>query len=112
LAAPGDEASTIPLGKVSVNATPVNATLALGFVIVSVKVVVPPSGTEVALKLLVIEGGDATVIDALAVLPAPALADVTFPVVLFMTPLVVAVTFTTTVHVPAAAIVPPLKFSV
>ena len=82
LVAPGDEASAIPVGKVSVNATPVNARLALGFVIVSVKVLDPPSATEVGLKLLAIDGGEATVKLADAVLPVPPLVEVTVPVVL------------------------------
>src|SRR5262249_31904538 len=53
-----------------------------------------------------------TVTDALAVLPVPALADVTLPLVLFLTPAVVPVTSTLTVQLPDAAIVPPLNVSV
>jgi hypothetical protein len=108
----GVGATTIPLGNVSVKATPFNVKLLLEFERVNVKVLVPPAGIEAGVKPLEIEGGKATVIEALAVLPAPALAEVTFPLTLFLTPPVVAVTFTATVHVPPAAMVPPLNVSV
>ena len=58
------------------------AALELGLAMVSVKVLVPPTGTEAGLKPLEIDGGPATVKDADAVVPAPPLVDVTFPVVL------------------------------
>src|SRR5262249_51552290 len=61
-------------------------------------------------KALVIVGGTTTVIVAvLLVAPVPPLADVTAPVVLFLTPAVVPVTFTVNVQLPANAIVAPLS---
>jgi hypothetical protein len=53
--------TTIPLGNVSVNATPLNATLELGFVMVNVKVLIPPNAIELGAKPLAIDGGDTTV---------------------------------------------------
>lgn len=51
-----------PVGNVSVNATPVSATvLPAGLVIVKVSVLVPFSGIEVGLNALLIEGGATTV---------------------------------------------------
>ena len=82
LVAPGVDATTIPLGKVSVNATPLRARLELGFVTLNVKVLVPPTGIEFGLKPLEIDGGDATVRLADAVEPVPPSLEVTFPVVL------------------------------
>lgn len=82
LLTPGVDATVIPPGKVSVNATPLRAVLELGFVMLSVKVLVPPTGIEFGVKLLEIDGGDATVRLADAVLPVPPLMEVTFPVVL------------------------------
>ena len=83
LVAPGVPANTIPVGKVSVKATPVSARLALGLVMVNVKVLVPPSATEVGLKPLVIAGGVVPTFSmAVAVLPVPPLVEVTAPVVL------------------------------
>src|SRR5262249_61827038 len=60
----GGFAITSPAGNVSVNATPVNATVALGLVIVNDRVVVWPTGTNDAPKALVIVGGATTVIVA------------------------------------------------
>src|SRR5262249_47941052 len=67
-------------------------------------------GTNDAPKALVIVGGAATVIVAvLLVAPVPPLADVTAPVVLFLTPAVVPVTVIVKLQFPAAAIVAPLS---
>jgi hypothetical protein len=82
LVALGVAATTIPLGNVSLNAKPVNARLALGLVMLNVTVLVPPSATEVGLKLLEIEGAVPTLRLAVAVFPVPPLVEVTFPVVL------------------------------
>ena len=81
-------------------------------VIVKVRLVVLPTAILLDPNDLEIDGGDATAIDALAVLPVPALVELTFPVVLFFTPGDVAVTLTETVHVPAATMVPPEKVNV
>src|SRR5271157_945125 len=82
LVTPGVDATVMPLGKLSVNATPLRATLELGFVILSVKVLVPPSGIELGLKPLEIDGGAITVRLADAVRPVPPLVEATAPVVL------------------------------
>jgi hypothetical protein len=79
---------------------------------VNVSVVVPFSGMLGAPKAVLIDGGDSTVTLADAVLPAPPSFEVTFPVVLFFTPAVVAVMLTEAVHVPLAALVPPVKLRV
>src|SRR5262249_7630518 len=106
----GGFATTSPAGNVSVNATPVNATVALGLVIVNDRVVVWPTGTNDAPKALVIVGGATTVIVAvLLVVPVPPFADVMAPVVLFLTPAVVPVTVTPNVQFPPAAIAAPVS---
>src|SRR5207248_11712388 len=87
-------ATTRPAGSVSVNATPVSATES-GLVMVKLRVVVPPTGT-LAPNRLAIVGGDTTVRTALAVLPVPPSFEVMGPVVLVLSPAVVAVTFTWT----------------
>jgi hypothetical protein len=74
-------AITRPAGKVSVNATPVSVNPEFGFVMLNVSDVVPFSGMVVAPKVFVIDGGDATVRFAVAVLPVPPLVEVTAPVV-------------------------------
>src|SRR5438874_2050775 len=96
-------ATTSPVGKVSVNATPVSATvLAAGFVIVKVSVVVPFSGmlvglnalaitggaTTVRTAVLLVVGGTTTVMDAFAVLPVPPLVEVTCTLLFFTPPVV------------------------
>src|SRR5438067_1986805 len=77
-------ATTRPSGSVSVNATPVSA-VEFGLVMVKLRVVVPPTST-LAPNRLSIAGGDTTVRTALAVLPGPPSFEVTWPVVLFLTP--------------------------
>jgi len=72
-------ATTTPAGNVSVNATPVSATLEFGFVMLKVSEVVPPVATVLAPNDLVIAGATATAKLAEAVLPVPPLDDVTFP---------------------------------
>ena len=54
--------TTRPLGRVSVNATPVSAVPAFGLVRVKVSVLVPLSGTEAGLKALAIDGGAMTAV--------------------------------------------------
>ena len=69
--------SVTPAGNVSVKATPVNATVVFGLLIVKVRVDVPPATMGFGEKDLLIEGGATTVIDALAVFPVPPFVDVT-----------------------------------
>jgi hypothetical protein len=94
--------TTKPVGKVSVNATPVSATvLAAGLVMVKVSVVVPFRAIVVGLKTLAIDGG--ATIEMLAVLlvaPVPPSVDVMAPVVLLASPAAVPVTFTDKVQDP------------
>jgi len=90
-------ASARPLGKVSVNATPVRLPAALGFVMVNVRLVFPARGMLAAPNDFAIVGGENTVTVAFAVFPAPAVVEVT-ATLLFCTPAVVPVTFTEKVH--------------
>jgi hypothetical protein len=99
LVKPFGVATTMPTGKVSVNATPVSATaLAAGLVMVKVNDVVPFNGIAAAPNALAIDGGATTLMLADAVPPVPPSVDVTFPVVLFCVPAAVPVTFTAKVH--------------
>ena len=110
LLSPLGVATTIPAGNVSVNATPVSATvLAAGFVMVKVSEVVPFNGIAVAPKALAIDGGATTLMLAEAVPPVPPSVDVTLPVVLFFCPAVVPVTFTEKVHEVEAARLAPVR---
>src|SRR6266700_2141129 len=111
LDSPFGVATTKPAGRVSVKATPVNATLAFGFVMVKVREVEPFSGIVAAPNALVIVGGATTVMFADAVLPVPPFVEVTLPVVLFFRPAVVPVTFAVSVHEVLTAIVPPVKLT-
>src|ERR1700760_146872 len=91
-------ATVSPVGRVSVNATPVRLTaFADGFVMVNVKDVVALSAMPVGLKALAIDGGATTLMLALAVPPVPASVEDTVPVVLFLVPAEVPVTFTVNV---------------
>jgi hypothetical protein len=102
--------TTSPVGSVSVNATPVSATVfAAGFVMVKVSVVVPFSGIVVGLKALAIDGGATTLMEAEAVPPVPPSVEVTLPVVLFCVPAAVPVTFTENVQELLDAIDPPVR---
>ena len=65
----GEDATWSPEGRESVNPTPVNDKVVFGLVIVNVKVEAPPTGIWVGLNALLIEGGAAIEIEALAVLP-------------------------------------------
>jgi hypothetical protein len=104
-----ESATDNPTGKVSVNVTPVNAVPVFGFVMVNDNVVVPFKATVAAPNDLLIEGGATTVTEALAVLPVPPFAELTFPVKLSCAPAVIPVTVTLKVQVPLAAIVAPLN---
>ena len=105
------EEKVIPLGRVSLTATPVRGTvLPVGFVIVMVIVEVPVVTAMLAEpNALAMVGADTAVNVADAVVPVPPLVELTVPVVLTLLPAVVAVTFTEAVHVPPIAMVPPLK---
>ena len=70
-------ATTKPAGNVSVNATPVKEVLALGFVIVKLKEVVPFKAMVPAPNVFVIEGGVSTVKVAVEVFPVPPLVELT-----------------------------------
>jgi hypothetical protein len=96
-----------PAGIKSDISTPVSATVAFGFVMVKVTLVVPPSGIVAAPNALVTCVGDSTVIVAVAVPPGPLSVEVTLPVVLTFTPDVVPRMMTLNVHEPLAASVPP-----
>ena len=97
-----------PEGSVSVNPTPVSATVLLGFVRVKVSEVVPFSAMFGAPKTLAIDGGATTVMVAvLLVVPVPPLVDVMTPVVLFLTPAVAPVTVTLKVQLLLGAMLPP-----
>jgi hypothetical protein len=104
-------ATVNPAGRLSVNPTPVNPTVEFGFVIVKLRLVVPPTGIFAAPNDLAIVGGASTVIEAVAVVvPVPPSLEVTVLLVLFLTPAVVAVKSTFTVQVPPpAATIPPLN---
>src|SRR5437762_10007464 len=100
-------ATTRPAGKLSVKATPVRATLVFGLVMLHVSDVVPFNGICAAPNALLIDGGEATVRFALAVLPVPPLVEVTFPVVLVYCPEAAPVTVTENWHWLLVLIVAP-----
>ena len=103
-------ATVTPVGRVSVNATPLSgSTFAAGLVMVNVSEVVPLTLIEDGLKTLAMDGGASTLMLADAVPPVPPSLEVTLPVVLFCSPAAVPVTFTENVHELAAAKVPPVR---
>jgi hypothetical protein len=101
--------TTIPAGKLSVNARPVNVTPVFGFWIVNVRAVTPSSGISLAPNVLVIDGGLATVKFALAVLPVPPFVEVTGLVVLVYCPGAVPVRVTIIVQESFTAMLPPAR---
>jgi hypothetical protein len=100
-------ATTRPAGSVSPNPIPFTVLLVLLFWTVKVRLVVPFNGMLAAPKALISTGGATTVMEAFDVFPVPKL-DVTWTL-LFLTPAVVPVTVTTTVHDADAASVPAVK---
>ena len=103
--------TTTPAGKVSLNATPVSATVFVaGLVMVKLNALVPFSGMLVGLNALAIVGGPTTATLALAVLPVPPFVELTVTL-LFLTPAVVPCTLTVIVQLAPAATVPPLKLT-
>jgi hypothetical protein len=105
----GVEATTNPAGRLSVKAIPVSARLVLGFWMVKVSEVTPFKGMVSAPNSLLIDGGEATVKLAEAVLPVPPLVEVTFPVVFVYWPEAVPVTVTLNWHWLFTAIVAPVN---
>jgi len=84
-----------PVGIVSVNATPVSATVfAAGFVIVKFSAVLPPIGIPAGLNALAITGGATTARFADAAAPVPPSFELIVPVVLLCCPAAVPVTLT------------------
>src|SRR5580658_6935222 len=103
-------ATVSPTGRVSVNATPVSATVfADGLVMVNVSELVAFKAIAVGLKTSAIDGGATTAIEAEAVPPVPPCVDVIAPVVLFCCPAAVPVTFTEKVHELLCARVAPVR---
>ena len=98
---------TRPEGKVSVKATPLSEEPALGLVTVKLRLVAPFSTMLGAPNDLLMVGGAMTVTLAEAVRPVPPSVELTVPVVLFLVPAVVPVTFTEKVQEAPAANVPP-----
>src|SRR5438874_953165 len=98
-------ATVSPVGSVSVNATPVSATVfAAGLVMVKVNEVVPFNGMPAGLNTLAMEGDATTASTAvLLVAPVPPSVEVITPVVLLWLPAVVPVTSTKKLQVDPAA---------
>jgi hypothetical protein len=76
LTSPFGVATTRPGGRLSLKASPVKP-IVFGLVIVIVKLVEPFNGIVAAPNAFAMVGGEATVIEALAVLPVPPFVDVT-----------------------------------
>jgi hypothetical protein len=90
----GVAATTMPAGRLSVNARPVRPRLEFGFVTMMVSEVEPLIGIFAAPNALATAGGAATARFAVAVLPVPPLVEVTAPVVFVYWPAVAPVTVT------------------
>jgi hypothetical protein len=105
----GVAATCRPAGNMSVNATPVSAVPAFGFVIVNVNVLTPPTAIGFGENALAILGAESTVNVSEPAFPAPPLVEVTLLVIFTFAPLLVAVMLTLAVQMPLAAIVPPEK---
>jgi hypothetical protein len=80
--------TTKPAGSVSLNATPVSATVVFGLLMVKLRLVEPFRGMLAAPNALLIVGGPTTVMLALEVLPVPPFVELTVTL-LFLTPAVV-----------------------
>ena len=108
----GVAATLIPPGRLSVKATPVSATVfAFGFVMVNVKVELPPCVVFVGLNALAITGGATTVrVAVLLTVPGLGVCVVLTPEVAFgLSPTLLLVTAKVTVQLVLAGIVIPLK---
>jgi len=107
-----------PVGKSSVNRTPVSVTGSgtfggmFGLVSVNVKVVLLPAARFATPNVLMIVGlmGPTTHTEAGEVLPGPPFADVTLTL-LFLQPVVVPVTLTEKVQIARASRVAPVRFT-
>lgn len=108
---PAGVATINPAGSGSVKATPVKATAVFGFVMVKVRLVLPPSGMDAAPNALLIVAGAATVTEADALPPVPPSVDVMSPDTLFFTPAVAPVTWKISMQLELAASVSPLKLT-
>jgi hypothetical protein len=114
----GTVATSRPVGRESLNATPASRESELGLPRVIVSVLVWFVLIETGENALLMEGGLTaadeyrTVIFAAAVLPLPPLVEVTAPLVLVLIPSIVEVRFTLTVQDPPTEIVPLLKVRV
>ena len=102
-------ATTKPAGRLSVNAIPLSATPVFGLLMVNVSDVVPFNGMLAAPNALAMDGGEATVRLAEAVLPVPPFVEVTFPVVLVYCPETAPVTVTLNWHWLFTAMVAPVN---
>jgi hypothetical protein len=99
-----------PEGRGSLKAKPLRLVVVLGLVMVKVTLTLVPSGMLALANALAIVGGDTTVrVAVLLVVPGPVSVELRVPVVLFLTPAVVPVTFTEIAHEPPAATVPALR---
>lgn len=105
----GVAATTTPAGRVSVKATPERAVEALGLPMEKLRVEFPLTVTLEGLNDLLKDGavGAVTVRSAKAGPPSPPSVEVKLPLTLFLTPMVVAVTFTEIEQLAEAARVPP-----
>jgi hypothetical protein len=103
--------TTNPAGSESVNATPVRLVPEFGFMMVKLRLVLPPGAMVAAPKDFVILGGASTVMLAFEVLPVPPSLDVTVTE-LFFVPDVEPVTFTEKVQLAEAARVAPARLTV
>src|SRR5438445_755464 len=102
-------ATTRPAGKLSVKAIPFSVTPVFGFCMVNVNEVVPFSGMLAAPNALVIDGGEATVKLAEAVLPVPPFVEVTVPVVFVYCPEAAPMTVTLNWHWPPTGTLAPVN---
>jgi hypothetical protein len=98
-----------PCTRVSVTFTPEKLTVWYGLVTVTVKLVVPPTGIDVAPNALVTVGGPTIVMVACAVFPVPNSVDVTASDVLVQTPAVCPNTLNVNWHDELADTVPPRR---
>src|SRR5262249_60854715 len=106
-------ATVKPVGNVSVNATPVNAsTFAAGLVIVKVNEAVAFSAIVFGLNTLAIDGGASTFTLADAVPPVPPSVEEILLVELFCCPAAMPVTFPTIVLAADAASIRSLRIIV
>ena len=105
-------ATTRPAGRVSVTAMAFCVTVVLGLVSVSVRLVDPFSAMFAAPNALVIVTGATTVtVAVLLTTPVPPSFELGVPVVLFLTPAVVPVTFNVIVQVPLVPSEPPVRLT-